>query len=160
MSHRDIDYFEWLMDQVEVNLDITKYKNLYWALFTTPFQITHPRDDNRRIDGLDLRWKYSHDSEFLLEKPCSVLEMFIGLAARIDLEWNGNPGEPAPASNFWNMITQLGLQKFTDHRWNPTKVQDILWKFMKKNDPKYMIFPVPKDLRSEFWVQAIHSLKR
>lgn len=157
------EYFFWLLDVVGVDYSITKYQKLYEKLHNTEFHIVHPRDNNRWMDGADLKWKYhSETGNDVLEEEdsCSVLEMLVALARRLDLEWSGTPGDPAPEKLFWNMIQNLGLQKYSDRRWDLEKVDEILWKFMKKNDRNCMIFPVPEDLNLEFWDQAIHFLSR
>lgn len=157
-----LGYFEWLLDLIGVDFGLTNYKCLYDKLSRTSFQITHPRDNNRRIDGADLRWKYHMETGKDVpegeDDACSVLEMLIAFAIRIDNEWSGTPGVPEPEVVFWSMICNLGLKKYNDRSWNEEKVDDILWKFMRKSDEKCMIFPVFEDLNREFWDQAVHYL--
>lgn len=158
-------YFQWLLRKIGVEWETTNYRKLYLALYDTDFLIAHPRDENRGLDGLYLREKFVKETkvtkgldEFLNVGPCSVLEMLVAFSIRIDAEWDGEPGNPDPGRVFFRMIKCCSLDKFRDRKWNGEKVNDILWKVMKKNDPKCMLFPVPRDLKLEFWEQAIHSL--
>lgn len=81
------DYYYWLLDIVDVDPD-GPLNRLCMALFTTEFQWDIPMDENRAIDGMDLRWRFDPefgDSEWLPEW-CSALEMMVALCDRIETE--------------------------------------------------------------------------
>ena len=84
-------YFEWI-----VNLlcdgrfaEGISYRKLLTLLHSIEFRYSIDRDENRAIDGIDLRYYYSFTngyddlSEFL-EGPCSVLEMMVALAIKCE----------------------------------------------------------------------------
>lgn len=163
MKILEIDYFLWLLRGVGVDYEITKYKKLYEFLWKEPFLVVHPRDNNRRLDGIDLRWRYAHETGESVSEienlDCSVLEMLVAFAQRLDLEWFGTPGKPEPERIFWQMICNLGLQKYKDYHFTCEKCCEIVKNWMNKCDKSCMIFPIERDLQSEFWEQAIHYLK-
>lgn len=154
------DYFYWLLDKIGVDYKISKYKNLYDELMYIPFEVVHPRDRNRKLDGEYLRLKYEKETGNNLSEmdkiPCCVLEMLVAFSIRLDAEWCGRPGEPEPGKVFWSMICNLGLKKYSDRRWSGEKFRRVVKNWMAKNNKSYMIFPIPNDLEAEFWDQAIH----
>jgi hypothetical protein len=82
------DYFQWLCEIVRVNNNNTSYWILLRELHSREFIWTVANDDNRAKDGCDLRDEYIHYKRYedcrCLDGPCSVLEMLIALARRID----------------------------------------------------------------------------
>ena len=86
-----------------------------------PFRWLLDLDENRAIDGLELRNDIlesdSEITESLLafrESPATILEVLIGLAHRMDdalTTW----GDSSKVDIwFWEMVRNLGLTKFTD----------------------------------------------
>jgi hypothetical protein len=97
------------------------------TLFEKQFYWTVPNDDNRAEDGKDLRptycgTKYTTFVERALEGPCSVLEMLIALAQRIEEMLATRQGPDRTKQWFWEMIHNLGLQEFLDG--DPSEEQD------------------------------------
>lgn len=86
-------------------------------------------DENREGWGLYLRTNVDYD----IQGPCSMLEMLIGLAYRIErvhlYDWN--VGDQTPVW-FWTMIQNLGLIYQTDERFNYRKVDDIICRFLNR----------------------------
>ena len=118
-------YFRFLLAKVNE----TTHVNLCSILHELEFSYQHDifSDTNRASDGKELRYEFSvyagegvnnvaADEELgaLLEKPCSVLEMMVALALRIDSDITGEPG--INNSNFWfsTMLINLGLYSMND----------------------------------------------
>jgi len=105
-------YFYWLKNLVDHKgsdrEDLISWlheKNFRWFL---------PNDDNREKDGIDLREEFSRMSnrrEFnqYLNGPCTMLEMLIALAKRL----NYTLYDPLYGDEldrwFWSMVENLGL---------------------------------------------------
>lgn len=107
-------YFHWLCSMVNADDPQESYICLMGVLFDTEFEWTIGNDVNRAEDGKRLRDPFFSDEESL-SKPCSVLEMMIALAIRIDEEvmWNPDKGDRT-AVWFWEMIDNLGLGELDD----------------------------------------------
>lgn len=122
---RDFDinqsYFEWLCDIVHVDQGDKSWWILFKDLYNKKFYSLIPHDENRAWDGLELREDFMHEIWYPkymdIDGECSVLEMLIGLARRIDFE-TSNPYEDSQNDStvywFWEMIDNLGLLPFDD----------------------------------------------
>lgn len=112
-------YFVWLEKLVrhEKGMDI-----LLLRLFDTPFywdKETNPLDKNRAEDGKKLRLIFCQETGESMDAldilPCSVLEMLVGLAKRMDEELLRDPEE---GDRIWYwfdiMLDHLNLLSFTD----------------------------------------------
>lgn len=113
-------YFQWLCGLVEQGATPGRnhYSHLLKSLFDKEFTCFVPNDDNRIGDGLELRkvW-YRTGIDFMsnqLEKPCSVLEIIIALALRME-DILYEPDKPNRTNKwFWMMIDNLSLSIFND----------------------------------------------
>ena len=129
-------YFSWLCDVVGVNSNgLCNYRKLMTYLHGIEFRYTIPRDVNRYEDGQELRNSYIllHETNSIrkyLDGPCSVLEMMIALALR--LETNVTDGRIGDRTRqwFWGMIVSLGLGPMTDEFYDRKEVSDIMRRFM------------------------------
>lgn len=131
------------------------YAKLVSQLHNTVFIFSIPMDKNREMDGIYLRnglWDVD-------DRPCSVLEMLVGLSQRMNgyLGWNGNDQS---GKLFWEMLDNLGLSKFTDDHYSKKDVNLILNRWMGRRfepDGTGGIFPIyntERDQRRiEFWSQ-------
>lgn len=115
----DNDYFKWLCALVDADNERGSYIYLMRYLFETEFSFATarliPNDDNRVIDGYILREEYLKDCNLIklieLTGPCSLLEMMIKLAERMEdvvcefdyIYW------------FWEMIDNLGFLEYDDN---------------------------------------------
>lgn len=155
-------YGDWLVDKV--GFKRRGYTSLMRCLHESPFLVYIDRDDDRVEDGKALRDDYCSDNRvpiYLFDyEPCSVLEMLVGLAIRIDNEWTGDPGEEHPEVIFWEMLQNLGLDKYTNRRFNRDSVVEILGIWIKRDfekDGKGSIFPLKRPRRDqrrvEIWKQ-------
>ena len=89
------EYFEWMTNIVCGKRFSGKmtYKKLLSCLHMITFRCEMRSDENRAEDGVDLRWRFAVDTgrenqndwiRDCLEGPCSVLEMMVALAIRIE----------------------------------------------------------------------------
>lgn len=106
-------YLDWLYNEVVKNKRLT-YWRLFRHLYKTPFRWFVPNDGNRAQDGIDLRkeWRdvidVDPDSRWM-ELPCSVLEMMIALARRMEFE-----AEASPDYWFFDLLENLGFGDYHD----------------------------------------------
>lgn len=130
------------------------YNDLLNELYSIDFIPIIERDENRAIDGLDLR----ENLGFFSNRPCSVLEMLISLSGRFE----GNSGfdKSQVRFNFWLLIEHLTLNRFDDSRFNLRVVREIIDRFLKRKftyDGFGGLFPLKhpkKDQRNvEIWDQ-------
>lgn len=110
-------YFGWLCRQVgesENRKPSRCFSNLLRKIFKTEFIYLIPKDDNRAIDGRNLRYEFVDELE--LEVPedwmnqgCSMLELIIGLSRRLSFELEGEP-----RLWFWRLLSNLELDQYND----------------------------------------------
>ena len=115
-SNRDA-YYEWLCDII--NLQYDTYDILICELYNIPFRWVIDLDANRAEDGVILRgYFHNPDGTTALDtfanKPCSVLEMLIALAQKMDYILADDGRGDRTRIWFWEMITNLGLDKYYD----------------------------------------------
>lgn len=126
-------YLRWLYEQVG-NVKVRSRNRTYWDLFRQmfrkPFVWFIPNDDNRAADGICLREQFLEDEGFdifevdpdWLGMECSFLEMMVALARRLSFEDEGSP-----ASWFWRLLENLGLEDCTDRsKYDRAKVDHII----------------------------------
>jgi hypothetical protein len=121
MPPLDDSYFNWLYSQVG-SVENENQNRSYWKLlkilFTKEFTWSIDRDENRAIDGMNLRLEFGRDTKAnllsedgWLTQPCSMLEMLVALSFKLafqDLE--SRPIEVW----FWELIQNLGLVEYND----------------------------------------------
>ena len=124
----DEKYFEWLYTKIG-----TKNKNparSYWLLaeqlHKKEFLWSVPNDDNRVLDGIELRVEFVDafgieevDQEWM-DLGCSMLEMLIALSRRASFESSGEPDEW-----FWKLLENLELHRVSDDLYQ--SYQDVAW---------------------------------
>lgn len=111
------DYFEWLCEMVCV--DGRYNDSAYWVLakilWNTDYTWSMEMDENRAGDGEALRYRYECDGGTDgYDGPCTVLEMLVALADRMDTMLDELDGECKLPCYFWEMIENLGLDEYTD----------------------------------------------
>ena len=172
MTKREIktDYFHWLCEIICVDQGEESFWFLAKALHNIPYFWTVPNDDNRGMDGLRLRDEYVDDNPcngiagVIFNEPCTMLEMLVGLARRIE-ETMAEPGKDDQTPKwFWEMMENSTLDLYTDALYSdmngerdvPKIVMDILDRRYKR-DGKGGLFPLkfPKkdQRRVEIWYQ-------
>ena len=132
----DEGYFLWLYSHIASPKE--QRKRFQWwelakILYTTPFEWFIPNDDNRAVDGTDLRDIFMHyeepyDETFELwvTEECTMLEMLIALADRLKFEVD------APIDTcFWMLMDNIGL---TESRYNDSAFSRSPRKFRSEVD--------------------------
>lgn len=156
-------YFDWMCDIVG---NYHTYSRLLTRLHQIDFVYILPMDENRERDGIDLRYRFAYDEnsvddDFLSERPCSVLEMMVALALRIeeDIAYDPDVGSRTHCW-FWDMVQSLGLDDMDDYNYDEDYVDDVIDRFMyreyKRNGEGglFTIQNCPHDLRTvEIWYQ-------
>jgi hypothetical protein len=160
-------YFEWLYRQVaDPNLadpSLTYWK-LFKVLFETEFQWFIPHDDNRLLDGKELRVEFLHDQHLEAEATaewteigCSMLELMIGLARRLSFE-----AERQPFYWFWVMAKNVGIQQYSDDwRLPVNRIKTILDKVINREyEPtgRGGFFPLKNPKRDQRQVELWYQL--
>ncbi|MCF8018154.1 MAG: hypothetical protein K9L62_02025 [Vallitaleaceae bacterium] len=171
MTKPELDnlYFDWMVHKIR-DRQTHLYKKLLATLHETTFTWLIDLDENRFIDGQELRYRFAYDTgldyhmvDSLIEKdPCSVLEMMVALALRCEEQIMDNPAKGDRISVwFWAMISSLNLESMTDRRYNLNYVQSILNQFLHRQynpDGSGGLFTVrfaKQDMRNvEIWYQA------
>lgn len=157
------EYFKWLIKKIANTSIQRRYSTLLRQMFDTAFVYTIPLDENRMMDGMELRVMYHEDTKnsFYSNKPCSILEMMIALARRAEIHIMDNP-EYGDRTDiwFWTMIESLGLSDQTNNHYNHIYVTDVLRRFLERKyaaSGKGGLFTIPDckvDLRNvEIWWQ-------
>lgn len=155
------DYGAWLVQYV--GFKKKNYSMLMAELHNSPFEFSVDHDDNRAEDGMSLRDEFGADLGFRrveFDKPCSVLEMLVALAVRIENEYIGDPEDEHPEKIFWEMVCNLGLDRCSDKRFNRDYVYNVLKKWIRRDFNKSghgSIFPLRNSSRDqtrlEIWSQ-------
>lgn len=110
------DYFHWLASLVDTDPN-RDYKGLLMELHSIEFSNETarliPNDDNRIEDGIALRDRFKEETGCkacsYLNGPCTVLEMLVALAYRIEDVIGNNY-----VYSFWEMLGNLNLDKYDD----------------------------------------------
>lgn len=164
------DYLMWMYDIVcgekYVN---TTYYTLFEKLYNIEFTYILPMDSCRAEDGIDLRYRFGRDAKFsegliasyLDDHPCSVLEMMVALAIRVEehIMTDDDMGNRV-GQWFWTMIVNLGLGSMDDSRYNEVVVEDSVQRFMNREIERdgtgglFKITDPTRDMRSaDIWYQ-------
>lgn len=114
-------YFEWLSGLAGVVQERGTYWCLFGKLYSKEFYGLVPNDDNRSIDGQQMRKTFIDeympfdDDTVAIDGPCRVLEMLIALAIRCEVHVMMDPEKGNRTKQwFWIMINNLGFGDFTD----------------------------------------------
>lgn len=168
----EFSYFQFLMrliDNERPQPPARNYGALLNFMYNMEFEYIIPLDENRAYDGLNLRYLFSTEAPYnyndildALDEPCSILEMIIGLAHRIETDITCEPdGIDRTSEWFWQMISSLGLEDMTDSNFDSDKVIDILRCFLNRRyspNGQGGLFTVNNydgDMRDvEIWYQA------
>ena len=174
MTNEDVlnrRYFDWIYQKVfdAKYLKNESYRNLLSKLFDESFTCLLPMDDNRAMDGIDLRYRFGREKNYsdaliashLDTRPCSILEMMVALAIRCeehimeDDEFGDRTGQW-----FWNMIVSLGLGGMDDRHYDEERADRIIDRFLNREYDRngkgglFTVYDCPKDMRDiEIWYQ-------
>ena len=167
-------YFQWLCELVAADDEDRPYIYLLRELYETEFSdetaALIPNDDNRIEDGLALREDFSNETgihnRIILTGPCSLLEMMIALAYRMEDAF----GKYDYIHWFWEMIFNLELMDYddTNENWRKERVSfldeaiETLLKRKYNRDGDGSLFPMnhaKRDMRkTEIWYQMSNYL--
>lgn len=135
-------YFQWLYSQVadpEIQEENLTYWNVLRVLFQTEFAWVDSvvNDENRIHDGKALRIEFIEsqgwtvdevDAEWIMT-GCSMLEVMVGLARRLEFLADGTPHYW-----FWVLMTNIGLSGFNDkRRLRKDYIEEILDRIIFRN---------------------------
>ena len=115
MMTLDRDYFEYLLYMMHCETpEHRKYCHLLSDMYDITFIYSHPMDENRVIDALDMRKEYLFDHgisirDDFMDRDVSVFEILASLSRRIEIEVTGEPGEDKIERWFWVMLENLGV---------------------------------------------------
>lgn len=122
-------YIDYLIDIVGRG---DEYDNLLLHLYATEFYSLVPNDDNRGIDGEQLREKFTDEygayaeSFSLPSGPCTVLEMLIALAFRVEFDLSGGSYDRSASEWFWVLMGNLGFEIFNNKAYSKQKNVELL----------------------------------
>ena len=136
----DIEYFNWLIKQIDGSeyIDPRDYMLMLETIHNYEFRWTIANDINRSEDGKQLRLIFMDEERWSTEpkylEGCSLLEMFIALAKRIEIDIMWDPDKGDRTSDwFWIMLDNMGLTDFSDDNFDSEKVQNICATFCARN---------------------------
>ena len=166
-------YLEWLYRHIGVVANRNKRRS-YWGLarklYTTEFRYFVPNDENRALDGVDLRdvfFDETLDADFDIDwitQECSMFEMILGLAQRADFLADKDVMPGGVGGWFWKFLSNAGLDKFTDNIINTRSLEEIEQKLAIINDRTYSrnceggLFPNYKDRKDQRKVELWYQL--
>ena len=134
------EYFDWMYNLVCD--ERMPYKKLLKRLHEIEFASILPMDDNRATDGVDLRYRFAYEkkhayamiTDYLDNKPCSVLEMMVALAYKCEEQIMENP-EFGNRTKQWfiGMVYSLGLKYMTDAGYDEGFVNRAINRFLNRD---------------------------
>lgn len=166
----DHQYFRWLCQLVcDMKHPFERYSTLLQHLHDIQFEYILEMDENRLMDGLDMRYKFGRESKYpdsmvaslLDNRPCSVLEMMVALAVRCEEHIMEDPDLGDRTGKwFWTMVQSLGLIELTNRSYNSDYVDLVIEQFLNRTyarDGRGGLFTVEgcrEDMRNiEIWYQ-------
>ena len=138
-------------------------------MFERPFEWFVKNDCNRASDGEELRDRYFHEIglDSAKDGPCSILEMFVALAIRceVDIMYDPDAGDRTPMW-FWIMMENMELDDLDDNSFSYEIANDILDMFLSRTYCRdgyrgpFYISNCRRDLRKvELWYQLNYYLQ-
>lgn len=136
-------YYNWIYRIVcgEWEPRNLSFHSLLRYLFCRRYTPACEMDVCRATDGVNLRYRFATENDIPYGKvdatfqgmPCSMLEMMVALAIRIeehimeDRSMGNRVGQW-----FWNMIVSLGMAAMDDTRFNEERAEYIVVRFMNR----------------------------
>ena len=120
---------------------VLTHQKLLEELFCTVYYTSTPDDLNRAGDGVALRARYvmlTHDTgdeiEGWLEGECSILELLVAFASRIETDYmNEFKLGDRTYKWFWTFLGNLDLDWMTDRRFSKEIVDDHVLGFLTRS---------------------------
>lgn len=152
MGYLSERYFEWLCEIVQINYGAQGYHTLAAILHGMDFYWLLDHDENRATDGLELREIFleelsekeglsdgtSVDDIFPDDRVCTVLEMMVALAQRMEntVLYDSDIPDRTP-DWFDHMLINLGLDDFTDDWITLDSSDEIITRVQRALDRQY-----------------------
>ena len=171
------EYFEYMYHLVSNNhnrKNKISYKKLLHYLHSVVFVPMMDMDDNRRLDGIDFRYRFAFENgysdeyvdKYLGYRECSILEMMIALAFRVEEQITDNYIYGNRTGQwFWSMIISLGLNKMTDQNFDPAYCERVIDRFLERDyapNGKGGLFTISEPIRDmrdvDIWCQFMWYL--
>ena len=176
-SKLENEYFDWMYHLVGNDNKVRNrisYRKLLHYLNSVIFVPIIDMDDNRRVDGIDFRYRFAYEEGYpdsfidlyFNDRDCSILEMMIALSYKVEEEITDNYlyGDRT-GQWFWSMIISLGLNKMTDSLFDEKYCEEVVDRFMSRNydyNGKGGLFTVQnpyRDMRDvDIWCQFMWYL--
>jgi hypothetical protein len=164
------EYFTWLCHFVGCR----RHQALLRHLHEIEFRYYMPMDGNRFEDGVNLRYRFADEkghhyryiTAWLDNRNCTVLEMMVALAIRIEDTIMSDP-EFGDRTSRWfvEMLKSMDIYKLDDEHYNRAMVDIAVQNMLDHNysrNGEGGLFHLPhtrKDLRKvEIWCQAMWYL--
>lgn len=129
-------YFKWMCSVAFADEHIrSHYYNVLNLLNSIDFTYVLDLDENRYMDGIDLRYHFSYRTkipynyiaEVLVDHNCSVLEMMVALSLRCEDSIMSNDIYGDRTSEWFGiMFSNLNLYQFTDETWNDDSINTVI----------------------------------
>lgn len=124
-------YFDWILDMVmykELKRSGRSYYKLLSFMRSKQFVWSVDRDENRAVDGKNLRIKFRNETGIQdeIKGACSFLEAVAALARRMNDDIFENDPTYRSARWFWMMMENSGLDEYTDDNFDELMVRKIV----------------------------------
>lgn len=131
------EYFHFLCQKIGIGEPGFEYFELARVLFSIPFRAFIPNDENREMDGLDLRFTYFEDYELIPDEACSMLEMLVALAFRMEYEIGFSSPEVGARRWFFEMIGNVVHTNCVDSKFDFSCEKQVREAFERVNSRSY-----------------------
>lgn len=165
-------YYEWLVRIVDDGR-APRYEDLLHHLYETPFEWYIANDDNRLADGMELRYQFleeevpfkCNDISNVGNEFCSMLEVLVALARRMESVMYESDYGDRTATWFWTIIDNLDLEWMDfgnfDERFFAEKMDFVLKRRYGRDGKGGLFYTNRRDLdfrNMEIWYQMMHFL--
>ena len=164
------EYFQWLCHFVKCY----SRRRLLRYLHSVDFQYKIPMDGNRYEDGINLRYRFAEDrgyphkyaAAWIDDSPCSVLEMMVALAVRLEEDICRDPeyGDRTPKW-FEQMLKSMDIWYMTDDEYSEALASSAINRMLERRYSRngegglFTVHHAGKDMRrAEIWYQAMWYL--
>lgn len=157
-------YFEWLADKVTY-FDGPNHNDLLYLLYTIPYVAVMSKDENRAIDGLNLRDKFSEQYGGTVEfddAPCTFLEFLVALADRMNFIY-ARLDEDRTADCFWTMLNNAGIMNYEDYEFKEDyirgAVERVMYRLYEENG-EGGLFPINEPRTNQRNVEVWYQMNQ
>ncbi len=162
----DEQYLTWLYSQVAavgIGNPVKTHWTLLGQLYRHEFVYLIGNDENRALDGIELRREFAEASDIRIEDqewmefPCSMLELLVALSRRLSFDGGGEPRE-----RFWEMMDNLRLSKYTDAAGVDVDgvhmtLENVIWRNYRTNGVGG-IFPLKHATQDQTGIELIYQM--